>query len=131
MTMQLKKLTPNIMVENVKRTITFYKDVLGFELVTTVPQEGETLDWAMMRRDGVEMMFQSRTSLSGELPLFVGKAIDGSLTLYIEMTDIQALYASLKEQVTLVQDMHQTFYGAREFVIQDCNGFVLTFAEPV
>lgn len=129
--MQTKKLTPNIMVEDVKRTTTFYKDVLGFELVTSVPQEGETLDWAMMKRDSVEVMFQSRPSLSGELPLFAEKAIGGALTFYIEVADIQALYASLKGKVTLLQEPHQTFYDALEFVIQDCNGFVLTFSEPV
>jgi hypothetical protein len=28
-----------------------------------------------------------------------------------------------------VQDLHTTFYGAREFAIQDCNGYVLAFAE--
>lgn len=119
------------MVENVKRTTTFYKDVLGFELVTSVPQEGETLDWAMMKRDSVEMMFQSRPSLSGELPLFTEKAIGGALVFYIEVADIQALYSSLKGRVTLLQEPHQTFYDTLEFVIQDCNGFVLTFAEPV
>ncbi len=129
--MQLKKLTPNIMVEDVKRTTTFYKDVLGFELAASVPPDGETLDWAMLKRDGVEMMFQSRPSLSGELPLFAEKTIGGALTFYIEVADIQALYTDLKGKVTLLQELHQTFYDTQEFVIQDHNGFVLTFAEPV
>ncbi|MEO7021849.1 MAG: VOC family protein [Ktedonobacteraceae bacterium] len=131
MTMQLKKLTPNIMVENVKRTSTFYQDVLGFELVATVPQEGDALDWVMLKRDNVEIMFQSRASLSRDIPLFTDKAIDGSLTFHIEVADITTLYAALKEQVTLVQEMHTTFYDTQEFAILDCNGFVLAFAEPV
>lgn len=51
MAMQLKKLTPNVMVENVKHTTEFYRDVLGFQLITTVSPEGDTFDWAMMQRD--------------------------------------------------------------------------------
>jgi len=65
----LKKLTPNLMVEDVRRTIGFYRDVLGFEPLSTVPEEGQ-VDWAMMRRDGVEIMCQARSSLAAELPAF-------------------------------------------------------------
>lgn len=129
MTTQLKKMTPNIMVEDVKGTIVFYTEILGFELVTSVPQEGEVFDWAMLKRDTVEIMFQSRASLSDELPLFAEKAGGGALTLYIDVTDIDALYAAVKGKARLVRDMHTAFYGAREFVLLDCNGFVLTFAE--
>lgn len=130
MTNSLKKLTPNIMVEDVNRTIQFYKEVLGFELITTVPEEGQ-FGWAMMKRGGVELMFQSRASLTEELPAFADRAIGGSLTFYIEVDGLQDLYAGIKERVTIVQDMHTTFYGMREFAIQDCNGFVLSFSEPV
>jgi uncharacterized glyoxalase superfamily protein PhnB len=128
MTTRLKKLTPNLMVEDVNRTIAFYKDILGFELLATQPESGQ-FDWAMMKRNDVEMMFQARASLTGELPLFEGKAIDGSLTFFVEVEDVKGLYTNLKDKVTIVQDMHATFYGAQEFAIQDCNGYILTFAE--
>jgi len=128
MTTKLKKLTPNLMVEDVNRTTTFYKDVLGFELLATQPESGQ-FDWAMMKRNDVEMMFQARASLTGELPLFKHKAIGGSLTFYIDIDGVEGLYANLKDKVTIVQNMHTTFYGAQEFAIQDCNGYILTFAE--
>jgi uncharacterized glyoxalase superfamily protein PhnB len=130
MTTHLKKLTPNIMVEDVNRTIEFYKEFLSFELLVTVPEEGQ-FAWAMMKRDTVEIMFQSRTSLGEEIPALQQKEIGGSLTFYIEVEDLQELYTHLKENVTIVQDMHTTFYGAREFAIQDCNGFILSFSETV
>ena len=49
MTVALKKLTPNLMVEHVNDTVTFYKDVLGFTLLASVPEEGE-FNWAMRWR---------------------------------------------------------------------------------
>ncbi|HAH01153.1 MAG TPA: bleomycin resistance family protein [Ktedonobacter sp.] len=130
MAITVKKLTPNIMVEHVNNTVDFYRDVLGFALLTSVPEQG-TFDWAMMKHDAVEIMFQSRASLSGELPQFAGKAIGGTLTLYIDVADIKGLYASLQNKVKIVHDMATTFYGAEEFTIEDCNGYILTFAEPI
>ena len=41
MTVALKKLTPNLMVEDVNETVTFYQDVLGFALLASVPEEGQ------------------------------------------------------------------------------------------
>ncbi len=130
MATSFKKLTPNMMVEDVNRTINFYKDLLGFELLANVPEEGQ-FAWAMMKRDGMEIMFQSRASLEEEIPALKQRDIGGALTLYIEVEDVKELYTHLKESVTIVQDMHTTFYGAQEFAIQDCNGLVLSFAETM
>jgi lactoylglutathione lyase len=128
MTITFKKLTPNIMVEDVNATLQFYREVLGFEVITTVPESG-TFDWAMIQRDSVPLMFQSRSSLTGEIPFFTDRPIGASLTLYIDVADIHALYDSVKEHVTITQDMHSTFYGAQEFAIQDLNGYILAFAQ--
>ena len=130
MTTTLKKLTPNIMVEDVNHTIQFYQKFLGFERLATVPEEG-LFAWAMLKRDTVELMFQSRTSLGEEIPALQQREIGGSLTFYIEVDDVKELYEHLRGSVTIVQDMHQTFYGALEFSIQDCNGFILAFSETV
>jgi len=128
--MVLRKLTPNLGVEDVDRTIKFYKDILGFELVLAVPPGGST-DWAVMRCGDVEMMFQSRTSLIEEIPVLKDREIGGALDFYVEVEDIKQLYANLEGKVTLVRDLHTTSYGMQEFLIQDCNGFVLAFGERV
>jgi uncharacterized glyoxalase superfamily protein PhnB len=124
----LKKLTPNLMVEDVNRTIAFYRDVLGFELLTTVPEEGQ-FDWAMMRRDNVEIMFQARSSLAAELPALTGVPIGGSLTFYVEVSGLKELYEQLKDKVEIVQDWHTTFYGTQEFAFKDCNSYIIAFSE--
>ena len=128
--MQLKTLTPNVMVEDVNQTIEFYRDVLGFQVNVTVPDTGQ-FDWASMKRDSVELMFQARSSLSSEIPAYADLPIGGALTFFIQMEGLQELYDRLKGKITIVQDLHTTFYGMREFAIRDCNGYVLTFAEAV
>ena len=124
----LKKLTPNLMVEDVSRTIAFYEDILGFEAVMTLP-ETAPFDFAIVQRDGVELMFQSRQSLSESVPALAGSAIGASQTFYIEVTGITDLYKQLQDKVEIVVDLHTTFYGTREVYFRDINGYILSFSE--
>jgi uncharacterized glyoxalase superfamily protein PhnB len=125
----LKKLTPNLMVEDVGRTLDFYRDVLGFQVLTTVPPDQPPFNWGMVSRDGVELMFQVRASLGADIPALASAPIGASQTFYIEVEDIDALYAAIKGRVEIVQDMHTTFYDTREFAFRDVNGYILAFSE--
>lgn len=130
MAFALKKLTPNIMVEYVNSTIQFYQDVLGFQVLAKVPEEG-VLDWAMLKRDDVEIMVQSRLSLGSEIAPMLDKPISASLTLYITVEDVKGLREQLEGKVTIVQEMHTTFYNTNEFAIEDKDGYVWAFAEDI
>jgi uncharacterized glyoxalase superfamily protein PhnB len=124
----LKKLTPNLMVEDVARTLAFYRETLGFQVITTLPEQ-EPFDFAIVQRDGVELMFQSRPSLSENVPALTGSPIGASQTFYIEVTGIGDLYEALREKVEIVVDFHTTFYGTQEFYFRDINGYILSFSE--
>ena len=126
--MAIKKLTPNLMVEDVNATVEFYRDVLGFDLLVTVPDSG-TFDWAMMKCGEAEIMFQARGSLIEELPAFEGAEIGGSLTLYFEVEDVESFHERIKDKVSVIQEMETKFYGMREFYIRDCNGYTLALSQ--
>ncbi|MBW7992722.1 MAG: bleomycin resistance family protein [Planctomycetes bacterium] len=136
-----KKLTTNMMVENVNSTVDFYGDVLGFEFVMGVPENSQEivaarhnnqpLSFAIMKCGNVEMMFQTKKSMAEEIPKFSGIQIGGSMTFYIDVEDVKGLYAKLKDKVTIIKDMHATFYGKQEFYIRDCNGYILTFSGAI
>lgn len=137
-----KKLWPNIMVADVARTIDFYEQVLGFRMVMAVPAdsqdilfqrpEGRSLVYALVKQGDVEVMFQERASLSETVPCFAG-VIPGTaaLTFYFEVADIAGLRQGLDGKAEVVKDLHDTFYGMREFYVRDCNGYVLGFAQPL
>lgn len=126
----LKKLTPNLMVESVDQTIAFYREVLGFAVLTTVGEEG-ALDFVILQRDSIEIMFQSRKSLSENVPALTGSPIGASQTFYIEVAGVKTLYEQLKGKVEIVVDLHTTFYGTEEFYFKDINGYILSFSEPL
>jgi lactoylglutathione lyase len=126
----LKKLTPNLMVEDVSRTLAFYQDILGFKAVMTLPEKAP-LDFAIVQRDGVELMFQSRQSLSENVPVLADSVIGASQTLYIEVTGLTDLYEQLRDKVEIVVPLHTTFYSTRELYFRDINGYILSFSEAV
>lgn len=119
-------LSPNIFVKDINKTIDFYRQ-LGFELITTVPDQGDYV-WAMMKCGNVTFMFQTFASLGDELPV-ISRNDGGSLLLYIGLKNIKTFFENIKDKVTVVKDLEKTFYGATEFSIKDNNGYLLTFAE--
>lgn len=66
--MMYETITTNIMVKNVKDTIKFYEENLGFQKVLTVPEEGESLDFAILNKDKISIMLQEQNNLLGEYP---------------------------------------------------------------
>jgi uncharacterized glyoxalase superfamily protein PhnB len=123
----METLSPNFFVNEMKATVAFYK-LLGFEITMSVPETGDDLVWAMMTNGKVSMMFQTYESLADELPE-IKRTDGGSLLMYINVGDIQALYDSIQDKVKVLKGLEKTFYGATEFSILDNNNYVLTFAQ--
>ena len=129
--MKLEKLTPNLMVEDVRQTINYYHGVLAFETVDTVPENGEDLVWARLKKGDVEIMIQEEDSLKSDIPEIRHEKIGGGTTLFIQMTGVEEYYDYLYSSADVVVQMKETFYGMKEFTIRDINGYYLTFAEPI
>lgn len=126
----LVSLTPNLAVASVNETVDYYKTYFGFSLLASVPDSG-LLNWAMIMRDGVTLMFQSHESLQEDLQELNITKTGSRGTFFIEVENIREIYQQCKGQVKIISDMRTTFYGKHEFTVEDLNGFYLTFAEDV
>ena len=125
----LKSLTPNIMVEDVNQTLNYYRDILGFEIVDTNPGEGR-FEWGFVMKGEAGLMFQEVSSLTGEYPSLAASPLGGAMTFYILVQEnIEGWFASLNGKVKVIKELNTTFYGTKEFAIEDINGFILTFSE--
>lgn len=122
----METISPNIFVKDINKTIDFYKQ-LGFDLVMTIPEQGDFV-WVMMKCGDVTFMFQTFESLADELPE-INRQDGGSLLFYIKLKNIRTFFESIKDKVTVLKGLEKVFYGATEFSIKDNNGYVLTFAE--
>ncbi|NDV68735.1 VOC family protein [Dysgonomonas sp. 25] len=126
--MKYQSLSPNIGVKSVDETVRFYTEVLGFQLVMSVPETG-TLQWAMVVSGDVSIMFQEMKNLLEEYPHLQGRSITATQTFYVKMKGMQELYRKVKDTAYLAKEMHKTFYGADEFAMYDNNGYILTITE--
>lgn len=125
---QLSKLTPNLIVADVSRSLAFYRDVLGFTVGQTVPDAAPYV-FASMQSGPVEIFLNAPEPAYAEYPAFGDRPIGGTLTLFIEVVDIAGLHASLKDRVAVVMPLVHQWYGVTEFAITDPDGWVITFAE--
>jgi uncharacterized glyoxalase superfamily protein PhnB len=127
---QFTKLTPNLVVASVERSLAFYVDTLGFSRGMTVP-EASPFVFASATSGAVEVFFNDAAAAIKEYPAFAGRPIGATATLFIEMQGVDALHDTLKLRVKIVMPIVTQFYGMREFAIEDPDGYVITFAERI
>ena len=127
------KLTPNLLVADVERSLDFYTKVLGFARGSTVPEQSPFVFGSVVSGP-VEIFFNERETATKEYPGFAGKPIGISGTMFIELQGrghIERLHDRLKSAVPVVMDLVTQWYGVKEFAIADPDGYVITFAERV
>jgi catechol 2,3-dioxygenase-like lactoylglutathione lyase family enzyme len=125
---ELKKLTPNLIVSDVPRSITFYRDVLEFSVTATVPDAAPYV-FAAVQSGPVEIFLNAPEPAVAEYPAFKDRPLGGTLTLFIEIVDIKRAYESLKDRVKVVMPLEHKWYGVTEFAFEDPDGYLITFAE--
>ena len=122
-------MTTNLMVEDVRESLGFYEGLLGFATTVAMPNEDGGLQFAILTKDGLMLMLQSRTSLVSELPSYDAPSVNPSATLYVMVDNFNELYEELKAKTELLCELHETFYGAKEFAIADLDGYAVVFTE--
>ena len=127
---QFKKLTPNLLVASVERSLAFYVDTLGFARGMTVP-DASPFVFAAVTSGDVEIFVNDAATAVKEYPAFAGKPNGATGTMYIELEGVDALHERIKSSVTISMPLVTQFYGMREFGILDPDGYVITFAERV
>lgn len=122
---RLKAIVPQFVVPNVTTTAEYYRDVLGFEILSYF------LDppvYAMVRRDEIEIHFGK--SDIGDIQL--NETIRHRLgsDAYIIVSDIDGMHAEFVESgANIVEGLTKRVYGSIEFGILDCDGHCITFGD--
>jgi catechol 2,3-dioxygenase-like lactoylglutathione lyase family enzyme len=130
LTASFKKLTPNLLVADVERSLKFYVDVLGFSRGMTVPEQ-PPLVFGSVVSGNVEIFFNEKETGVKEYAEFSGKPIGATGTMFIELEQIESLHQRLKPLVPIVKPLVTQWYGVKEFAIADPDGYLITFAERV
>lgn len=117
-----------MLVDDVAQTRDYYVEHLGFALAASGPRRGR-LEWALLQRDGMEVLLHTRARLARALPTRAARP-PRPPQLRLGVADVGALYDQVRSRVAVVQELHAPYSGGREFSICDLNGYILTFTEP-
>lgn len=117
-----QNVTPMIHVPDVRATADWYRNI-GFTVTDTYGDGGDGLSFAILSFGESQIMFNS----GGEPSLQRRREVD----LYIYSDGVDEVYRRLKDRVEVVEGLHETFYGMREFIIRDLNRFWITFGQNV
>lgn len=127
----VSRITPVLYVDRVEPCLPFWTERLGFTKVAEVPGPDGKPQFAMLVRDGAEVMYQTWAALEAESKAAAGGAPRGhSVALFIEVADIESVDRALAG-VPRAVDRHQTFYGMDEFTVREPGGALVTFAMKV
>ncbi len=123
----LLKSSPILHVDAIEPCLPFWTDRLGFQ-VTAQIAAGENLGFAIVAKDGVELIYQTRAAAARELgdPTRVPET-RGSMVL-IEVDDLAAVERALVG-VTQFAPRRMTFYGAEELFVYEPGGNIVAFAQ--
>jgi uncharacterized glyoxalase superfamily protein PhnB len=117
-----EKVVPMIHVPDVRKTVDWYESI-GFRVLAAYDDGGSEIVFAMVAFGETEVMFSS-----GGAP---SSSHRREVDLYVYCDDVDARYERLKDRVEVFKEVHDTFYGMREFIIRDVNRFWITFGQPV
>ncbi len=122
--MKFNNLRPMLETENLRETIKFYSELLGFKCAGLFP-DAENPVWACLHKDNVEIMF----TLRNEHSIFAKPTMTGSI--YINPENVDEVWEHLKDKAVIEYPIENFDYGMREFAIRDCNGYLVQFGQEI
>jgi uncharacterized glyoxalase superfamily protein PhnB len=125
--MIVKKITSLLFAEEIEPCVKFWVERLGFEKTIDVP-EGNKLAFAIMQKDGVELMYQTYSSAENDVSAVSSELRKGPSFLYVEVENLDQIVSAMKG-AEVVMPVRTTFYGAKEIGIRDPSGHIITFAQ--
>lgn len=110
-TVDIRRVVPNISSDRLEESRAFYVDLLGFEvamdlgwIVTVASPTNPTAQISLMRQDAAAPM-QPQIS--------------------IEVADVDAVYAAMQHDAEIVYSLTDESWGVRRFFVVDPNGVVV------
>ena len=127
---QLRSLAPVLIVDSVEPCLDFWVDDLSFSKDSQVPGPDGKLVFAIVKKDGVEIMYQTRASVVADSPNQASELSGHSTALFITVPSIADLDAieARTQNAPSVKPRHETFYGSVEFYVREPGGNVVGFA---
>jgi len=111
---------PRLHVADFQRSLAFYTQVLGFEVLALFPETNPS--FALVARDGVGLQI-------GGIDGQKDPAAPSTCTLYFDVRDALGVHEELKARVTIEWGPEVYNYHRREFAFHDPDGHLIIISE--
>lgn len=125
--MKFRRLTAELVTEDIPGTIEYYTNTLGLELDAVFPKDAPIPQWVQFKCSDDYLMFESRKSLGQVIPEIQWLKLGGSFDIFIEMEGVEEYYERIKDKVQVIVELTEIPF--RQFAIKDINGYILLFGQ--
>ncbi len=130
----MRGVCPLLGIYDMPTSVRFYRDKLGFEIVSTSPVMGEDyFHWAMLRLGGAEIMLNDIYEFNEERPVPPDPAryeAHGDTTLYFGCPDVDSVFEQLQSRGVSVKRPTIAPYGMKQLYLRDPDGYRICLQWP-
>ena len=128
MSVEINGMTPMIQVFNMRRSLAFYLEILGFEVVSD-SGNGNDSSWVWLRLNGIDLMLndQYEPGHAPEAPPLERIKWHRDTCLYFGCPDPDAAYEYLRSKGIECDPPKVTPYGMKQLYLSDPDGFKICF----
>jgi glyoxylase I family protein len=131
MDITFRGMSPLLNVFDMPASLRFYRDLLGFAIVST-SGGGDESDWVWLQRGGVDLMlntaYESHTRPPSPDPARTESHRDTGL--FFACREVDGVYEHLKQSGVVLEPPKNAPYGMRQLYVDDPDGYVLCFQWP-
>jgi glyoxylase I family protein len=134
MPLDLRGVCPLLQVFDMPASLAFYRDLLGFEIVSTAPPAekvtNDSFGWVWLRHGQTQLMLNTAYDPDDTRPATrdpARVAAHDDTILYIGAPDVDAVHRHLLEHGLQVDAPKVTHYRMRQLMVKDPDGFSICF----
>jgi catechol 2,3-dioxygenase-like lactoylglutathione lyase family enzyme len=133
MALDVRGATTLLQVYDMPASVRFYRDVLGFEMVSHSPHRGGDPDrfhWCWLRLGGADLMLNTAYEFDEERPVPADEtrmAAHGDTGLFFGCPNVDAAYEELRAKGVEVSRPRVAPYGMKQMSLRDPDGYGLCF----
>lgn len=120
----IRELVPLLFVQDIERSMAFYRDSLGFAVAGKWEPEGQ-LAWCRLQRDGSAVMLQQADEEDGPA---AGRG--RGIGFFFICDDVADIHAELSGRGLQLVSPEVAFYGMQQVFVADPDGYELCFESP-
>jgi catechol 2,3-dioxygenase-like lactoylglutathione lyase family enzyme len=133
MAIEIRGLAPLLQVFDMPTSIAFYRDILGFEVVSTSNPGGDRFEWALLVLNGTELMLNTAYEEHERPPRPdpARIAFHRDTEIYFGCPDVDAAHAHIRACGVDVKEPRIAHYGMKQLYLLDPDGYSLCFQWPI